>query len=83
MSILPDPRFSTLYNAEYKGLLFQRQNTLFVPAFALEKWCEPGYQPKKPDKGFSLTVNDYTFHNINYGGGMWPTVVHTPFKSPN
>lgn len=82
---LKDPRFTTEYSADYNGTLYFRQNpqVVSIPAFALEEWCEPGYQPKQPNKGYTLTVNDYTFHNIKYGGGLWPNVVYTPFDSPN
>lgn len=84
---LPDPRFTTNYRSNYKGELFWRDSktpqTLYIPAFALEQWCEPGYQPQRPNKGVKLTVNDYPFHPIQYGGGLWPTVVYTPFKTPN
>jgi hypothetical protein len=85
---LLDPRFNTMYVNNYNGPLFYQNAreplpTLQVPAFAVEQWCEPGYQPKRPNKGVMLTVNDYTFHNIEYGGGLWPSVVYTPFHTPN
>ncbi|HMP28156.1 MAG TPA: hypothetical protein PKD85_01065 [Saprospiraceae bacterium] len=85
---LPDPRFETLYSSNYKGPLFwknasQQPSTVSIPSFALEKWCEPGYQPTRPNKGVKLTVNDYPFHNIQYGGGLWPTVVYTDLDTPN
>lgn len=85
---LPDPRFTTEYRSDHKGELFwkkasRQQSTVSIPAFALEKWCEPGYQPQRPNKGVKLTVNDYPFHNIQYGGGLWPEVVYTDLDTPN
>ena len=79
---LPDPRFTTAYSDNYKGPLFFRQNTFLLPSSVNEVFCEPGYQPKKIDKGYALTYNDYTFHNINYGP-WWSDYVHTPFKTRN
>lgn len=82
-SILPDPRYITNYSDNYKGPLFFRQNKFYMPAAAYEKYCNPGYQPTRKDKGYSLTVNDYPFHDIQYGGPMWSKYVHTPFKTEN
>jgi hypothetical protein len=80
---LPDPRFTTAYAGEYKGPLFHQQNNIYLPASVMERWCEPGYRQKRPDKGIYLTVNDYQYNPIQYGGGLWPNVVYTPFKSDN
>ena len=86
MTTLPDPRFSTVYADDYKGVLFYNQpcpQNFLMPASAYEKWCEPGYQPKRPDKGVALTVNDYPFHPIQYGGSRWPLVVYTNLVDDN
>lgn len=80
---LPDPRFTTYYAEDYRGVLFHRQRCMYLPSSVYEKWCEPGYQPKRPDKGFALTVNDYPFHPIQYGGSRWPVVVHTDLITDN
>ena len=54
---LPDPRFTTQYAADYKGVLFHRlgnscfsppeNNKMYLPPIAREVWCEPGYQQKR------------------------------------
>lgn len=82
MQIVPDPRFTTQYSDNYKGPLFFRQRQFYLPVSTQEKWCEPGYMPKKQDKGYALTYNDYTFQNINYGPS-WAPYVHTPFLTEN
>lgn len=79
----PDPRFTTDYSDNYKGELFFRQRRFLLPVSTQEKFCNPGYQPKREDKGYALTVNDYPFHDIHYGGPMWSQYVHTPFKTWN
>lgn len=81
---LPDPRYTTNYS-DYdtsKGEFFFRQNRFLLPMSTQEVFCNPGYQPKKEDKGYALTYNDYTFQNINYGPS-WSQYVHTPFKTEN
>ncbi len=80
---LQDPRFTTAYSDNYRGPLFFRQNNFYLPVAVSEEWCEPGYQPVRKDKGYSLTVNDYPFHSIQYGGPMWSQYVHTPLKTYN
>lgn len=89
-SPLIDPRFTTEQNASYAGPLFYSKlgvgprPTVYIPAAAAEVWCNPGYQPKKADKGVALTVNDYVVgHNLVFGGSLWPEVVHTPFITDN
>lgn len=74
---LPDPRFQTVYAADYRGVLYHRQRRMRIPLVTKERWCEPGYQPKRLDKGVMLTVNDYPFHYIHYGGPNWSKVVYT------
>jgi hypothetical protein len=81
--ILPDPRFTTNYADDYRGVLFHRQRNMYLPATVKEKWCEPGYQPVRPDKGVKLLINDYTLHSIQYGGSRWPSVVHTDMVTDN
>lgn len=83
MCELPDPRFTTHYADDYRGVLFHRQCNLYLPSSVHEKWCEPGYQPKRLDKGVALTVNDYPFHSIQYGGSRWPSVVYTNLITDN
>ena len=86
MAVLPDPRFNTTYRVDFKGTPYythQRSGYIVMPSFVYEKWCRPGYQPVRPDKGYDLTVNDYTFHNIQYGGSLWPTVVYTDMPDDN
>jgi hypothetical protein len=88
MAGLPDPRFTTVHTSDYKGPLFNEgldsgTRKFYLPATVNEVWCRPGYQPKRPDKGVKLTVNDYPFHPIQYGGPNWAQVVHTPFKTDN
>lgn len=89
MATLPDPRFTTDYASDYTGPLFHRgdargnANTFYLPASVNEHYCRPGYQPKRPNKGVALTVNDYPFHHIQYGGPAWAEVVHTPFHTDN
>ncbi len=85
MNQLPDPRYTTDYASNYKGTLFHSRTDgkFYVPAAVNEQMCRPGYQPKRPDKGYALTVNDYSFHPIQYGGSQWPTVVHTPLETDN
>ena len=85
MARLPDPRFSTVHASDYKGVLFheRRDCNFYLPPTVNEVWCRPGYQPKRPDKGVQLTVNDYPFHPIQYGGSRWPLVVNTPFQTDN
>jgi hypothetical protein len=90
-----DPRYLTTYADRYEGPNFysqlkssgiQNSNSkpkFLLPASVNEKWCEPGYQPKRLDAGYALTVNDYPFHPIKYGGSNWPYVVHTPFIEDN
>jgi len=80
---LPDPRFTTTHTSNYKGRLYQYGDRMQLPATVAETWCAPGYQPKRPDKGIQLTVNDYPFHPIQYGGPKWAEVVHTPFQTDN
>jgi len=95
-SVARDPRFTTVYEvdrtlAPRRGRMLTSptpsdsylEEVKMMPASAYETWCEPGYQPKRPDKGISLTVNDYPFHNIQYGGPSWAGVVNTPFKTYN
>lgn len=77
-----DPRFTTNYSDNFQGTFSFRSNKFYMPAGVNEKWCEPGYQPKRQDKGFSLTINDYPF-TYNYYGPSWANYVHTPFKTPN
>lgn len=78
-----DPRFTTQYSDNYKGPFFFRQNTFLLPESVNEVWCHPGYQKKRPAKGFDVTVNDYSADRLNYGGPYWSQVVHTPFKTRN
>lgn len=85
-----DPRYTTQYTEDYKGPMFYQKlepgklQTVFLPASVMEKWCEPGYQKKQPNKGVELTVNDYgVAQQIYYGGGQWPNYVYTPFITPN
>lgn len=80
---LPDPRFTTYYADDYRGPWFHRQCNMFLPSSVDEEWCEPGYQPTRPDKGVALLVNDYPFHPIQYGGSRWPLVVHTNLVTDN
>jgi len=77
-----DPRFTTAYSDNYKGQFFFRQNQFLVPASVNEVWIEPGYNKVRKDKGFDVTVNDYSPDRLNYGGN-WQWAVHTPFKTPN
>jgi len=90
---LPDPRYTTTYAATYTppGSRWFHERTpdkngkvnFYLPASTEETWCRPGYQPKREDKGYKLTVNDYPFHPIFHGGSLWPTVVHTPYHTDN
>jgi hypothetical protein len=81
MTFLPDPRFTTAHTSDAK--YNHHPQVFYLPPTVEEKWCRPGYQPKRPDKGFDLTVNDYPFHPIQYGGANWSQVVHTPFHTNN
>jgi hypothetical protein len=82
--VLPDPRFTTNFAFDHQGSWFHRSTNNFqLPASVNETWCRPGYQPKRDDKGYKLTVNDYPFHSIQYGGPAWSNVVHTPFQTDN
>lgn len=85
MSYLPDPRFTTTYAMDYKGPPFRHtgDGTFYLPPTVNEVWCRPGYQSKRPNKGVVLTVNDYPFHHIQYGGPAWAEVVNTPFQTDN
>lgn len=80
---LPDPRYQTKYSDSYVGPLFFLQKKMIIPSSTQEVWCEPGYQPKRDPKGFDVTINDYTFTDMYYGGPNWDKVVHTPYKSYN
>lgn len=85
---LRDPRFQTRYASSDPHIMYFRnvaagERTLSMPPFVEENWCEPGYQPQRRDKGYALTVNDYPFHDIFYGGGLWPQYVITPLVSDN
>lgn len=79
---MTDPRFTTKYSDQPDGPFFFRQHRFLLPPTVYEQYCEPGYQPRRQDKGFDVTVNDYPFQNINYGG-LWSNYVHTPFKTYN
>lgn len=81
---MQDPRYTTFHASDYKGTLFheRKDGVFYLPATTREIWCRPGYQPKREDKGVSLTVNDYTYHSLQYGG-KWSKVVNTPFKDDN
>lgn len=95
LQTMVDPRYTTSYADRYQGPAFYTQlrpNETFnsnakprflLPASVEEKWCEPGYQPKRLDAGIALTVNDYPFHPLKYGGSNWPYVVHTPYIEDN
>lgn len=76
-----DPRMATVYASDQKPII--NPNKFYLPKITTEQWCRPGYQPKRLDKGIKLTVNDYPFHNIQYGGPAWAQVVHTPFQTDN
>lgn len=82
---LPDPRWSTDHAMDHTGSFFHERpyNTIYLPPTVNEVWCRPGYQPKRPNKGTQLTVNDYPFHHIQYGGPKWASVVNTPFQTDN
>lgn len=77
MASLRDPRFTTEYNSDFIGHRFEHCDKFYLPAYAIEKWCEPGYQPVRENKGYDLTVNDYPFHEIHYGGPEWAKFVYT------
>ena len=89
MTSLLDPRFSTAHAAAKTKMFYTKTGSgplpvVYIPSAANEVWCEPGYQPKRPDKGVSLTVNDYTVgRNLQHGGSLWPSVVHTKFPDDN
>ena len=83
---LPDPRFATTYRADFKGRPYNthvRAGYITLPSVVGELWCRPGYQPTRLNKGYELTVNDYPFHSIQYGGSLWPTVVYTDLVTDN
>jgi len=84
-SFIPDPRFTTVHATDFKGPFFYQRigETFYLPPTVNEVWCRPGYQQKRPNKGIALTVNDYPFHHIQYGGPAWAEVVNTPFKTNN
>ena len=81
MQRLPDPRLSTVYACDVDEP--ELGKVFYLPVSTKEEWCMPGYQKKRPDKGYALTVNDYPFHPIEYGGKSWSQVVHTPFQTDN
>ena len=81
MQRLLDPRFTTEHYRPVAG--YGRKGKFYLPQLVNETWCRPGYQPTRPDKGYDLTVNDYPFHNIQYGGENWARVVNTPFTTYN
>lgn len=67
---------------------FHQQNKFYVPLDSfINEGCGPGgnyvpgYQRKRPDDGFTLTVNDYPFHPVELSNGLWPLV--TPQKLKN
>lgn len=69
-----DPRFTTMYEGNYT----MKKSNMTIPRFSIEKWCEPGYQEKRPNKGYVLTVNDYPFNkSLKYSGGIWDKYVYT------
>ena len=76
-----DPRYTTAYSKNYHGLYFHdriahnQPATFYLPASVKEVWCRPGYQPKRPDKGYALTINDYYYHQLQYGDS-WKKVVY-------
>ena len=75
--MLMDPRWNTDYAYEYKGPLFQDgKSTFLLPQTINEKWCRPGYQPKRPDKGIDLLITNYYFHQNRYGDS-WKNVTYT------
>ena len=84
-----DPRFTTTYLADFRGVPYApvpwARKTL--PALVQEKWCRPGYQAVRPDKGVMLYVNDYPpgpdGNAIQYGGSLWPEYVYTDLISNN
>lgn len=84
--VMVDPRFSTVHAYDFNGAPFyefKKGSPFYLPATVNEVWCKPGYQPKRPNKGIQLTVNDYPFHHIQYGGPKWAEVVNTPFQTDN
>jgi hypothetical protein len=84
MNRLPDPRFTTSYGTDYRGLAFHEQNTYLVSPLATEKFCAPGYQPQRPNKGKKLLINNFYFHpSLQYGGPNWAQVVYTPMPTDN
>lgn len=83
---LPDPRFLTDYRTDFKGPPYYthvRNGHITLPSVVGEIWCRPGYQPTRLNKGVELTVNDYPFHPIQYGGSLWPSVVYTTMPDDN
>lgn len=83
MSRALDPRFHTEYGTDFRGVPPWRQNRVIIPSWLNDNetnCCDgglPGYNLKRPDKGYALQVNDYPYHNIQYHGGLWDQVVHT------
>lgn len=78
---LPDPRYTTDYAYTPKCTYFhdlekEGKATFYLPASVNERWCRPGYQPKRPDKGIALTINDYYWHQNRYGDS-WSNVAYT------
>ena len=85
-----DPRFTTQYAADYSGTwMYEREKRgdlkFILPASVTEKWCEPGYQPKRPNKGIALTMNDYPFHYVQHttARGLWGNYVYPPTTDLN
>jgi len=79
-----DPRFETSYVADYQGVWSWRKDSMMIPSWLAEPNCcmqdgepvSPGYRPKRQDKGYDLTVNDYPYHRVQLRGGMWSNVVY-------
>ena len=64
-----DPRWNTNYEYAYTGPLFQerKDRLFFLPASVNERWCRPGYQPERPNKGIALLINANAYHQNQYG----------------
>ena len=84
--MLQDPRYTTSYAYQYRGPLFHRQDDcnnilphFLLPASTMEKWCRPGYQPERPNKGSLLLINYYPYHPIEYDK-TWSSEVYSPLE---
>ncbi len=78
-------------SCKHGGPWFHNSHKLYIPEYVANpgnscsitdttSCC--GYAPKRADKGYDLTVNDYPYNNVALTGGLWNKYVF-PLHSPS